>query len=155
MSRHLPAAEMERLRRLPKAEVHVHLEGCFEPAVLESWAAQAGVAMPRPRERLLQFEGLADFLHFLDWACGLACTRDRLAEMSYGFSQRLAVSGAGYADIIVNPTHWRAWHGRLREMIEAVDAGFTADVEPEARRVPLDGGPPHRPLAARRRSSVQ
>jgi len=64
-----------RLRALPKAEVHAHLEGCFEPAVLEQWAAQAGVAMPRPRERLLQFEGLADFLHFLDWACGLASTR--------------------------------------------------------------------------------
>ena len=42
---------------------------------LEQWAAQAGVPMPRPRERLLQFEGLADFLHILDWACGLAATR--------------------------------------------------------------------------------
>jgi len=27
--------------------------------------------MPRPREKLFQFAGLADFLHFLDWACGL------------------------------------------------------------------------------------
>ena len=57
---------LARLRALPKAEVHAHLEGCFEPAVLAQWAAQAGVAMPRPRDQLLQFEGLADFLHFLD-----------------------------------------------------------------------------------------
>ena len=42
----------ESLHALPKAEVHVHLEGCFEPATLESWARQAGVPMPRPRERL-------------------------------------------------------------------------------------------------------
>ena len=34
---------LARLRALPKAEVHAHLEGCFEPAVLEQWAAQAGV----------------------------------------------------------------------------------------------------------------
>jgi adenosine deaminase len=118
--------DRERLRALPKAEVHLHLEGCFEPALLERWAAQAGVAMPRPRERLLQFAGLADFLEFLDWACGLASTRERLAELSYGLSQRLAASGAGYADVIVNPTHWRAWHGRLREMIDAIDAGLAA-----------------------------
>jgi adenosine deaminase len=118
--------ELDRLRSLPKAEVHAHLEGCFEPAVLEQWAIQAGVAMPRPRERLLQFEGLADFLRFLDWACGLASTRARLAELSYGYSRRLGASGAGYADLIFNPTHWRGWHGRLPEMIDAIDAGLAA-----------------------------
>ncbi|MGR4871115.1 adenosine deaminase [Variovorax sp. LARHSF232] len=117
---------IDRLRALPKAEVHAHLEGCFEPSVLEQWAAQAGVPMPRPRDRLFQFEGLADFLHFLDWACGLASTRDRLAELSYGFSKLLSESGAGYADVIVNPTHWKAWHGRLPDMIASIDAGFTA-----------------------------
>ena len=117
---------IDRLRALPKAEVHAHLEGCFEPSVLEQWATQAGVPMPRPRDRLFEFKGLADFLHFLDWACGLASTRERLAELSYGFSKRLADGGAGYADVIVNPTHWTAWHGRLPDMIDAIDAGFTA-----------------------------
>lgn len=125
----MPATQIphvDRLLALPKAEVHAHLEGCFEPKVLEQWARQAGVPMPRPREQLLQFEGLADFLHFLDWACGLASTRERLAELSYGFSKRLAGGGAGYADVIVNPTHWTAWDGRLPDMIDAIDAGFTA-----------------------------
>lgn len=116
---------IERLRALPKAEVHLHLEGCFEPGVLEQWARQEGIAMPRPRENLLQFTGLTDFLAFLDWACGLASTRERLAELSYGLSQRLAASGTGYADVIFNPTHWHAWHGRLGDMLDAIDAGFT------------------------------
>ncbi len=119
-------SHIDRLRALPKAEVHAHLEGCFEAGVLEQWAMQAHVLMPRPRERLFEFEGLADFLHFLDWACGLASTRERLAELSYSYSKRLADSGAGYADVIVNPTHWPAWHGRLPEMIDAIDAGLTA-----------------------------
>ncbi|RZL93993.1 MAG: adenosine deaminase [Variovorax sp.] len=125
----MPTAQpphIDRLRALPKAEVHAHLEGCFEPSVLEQWATQARVLMPRPRERLFEFEGLADFLHFLDWACGLASTRERLAELSYGYSKRLADGGAGYADVIVNPTHWPAWHGRLPDMIDAIDAGLSA-----------------------------
>jgi len=113
--------------------VHAHLEGCFQPIILEQWATQAGVPMPRPRDRLLQFEGLADFLHFLDWACGLASTRERLAELSYGFCKRLAASGAGYADVIVNPTHWTAWQGRLPAMIDAIDAGFAAAEQDGAR----------------------
>lgn len=117
---------IDRLRALPKAEIHAHLEGCFEPGLLEQWATQAHVLMPRPRERLFEFEDLANFLHFLDWACGLASTRERLAELSYGYCKRLADAGAGYADVIVNPTHWPAWRGRLPDMIDAIDAGLTA-----------------------------
>jgi adenosine deaminase len=130
----LQPPSIDRLRALPKAEVHAHLEGCFEADILEHWATQARVLMPRPRERLFEFEGLADFLHFLDWACDLASTRDRLAELSYGYSRRLADGGAGYADVIVNPTHWPAWHGRLPDMIDAIDAGLAAAEE--------DGLPP-------------
>jgi adenosine deaminase len=117
---------IERLRALPKAEVHVHLEGCFDAALLEQWAQKFGEPMPRPRESLFRFEGLADFLHFLDWACGLVRTREELAEAAYAFSQRLAASGTGYADLIFNPTHWKHWHARLPEMIDALDAGFRA-----------------------------
>ncbi|MCX7277882.1 MAG: adenosine deaminase [Burkholderiales bacterium] len=116
----------DRLRALPKAEVHAHLEGCFEPGLLASWAQQAGVALPRPVDQLFAFQGLADFLHFLDWACGLANTPERLAQLAYAYSQRLADNGAGYADLIVNPSHWTAWQGRLPAMLDAIDAGLGA-----------------------------
>jgi adenosine deaminase len=104
--------------------VHVHLEGTFEPAQLERWAGEAGVKMPRPRGALLQFEGLSDFLELLDWACGLVDTPDRLAQLARAFCERLDADGTGYADLILNPSHWTAWHGRLREMLDALDAGF-------------------------------
>jgi len=104
----------------------VHLEGCFDAALLEAWAHKFGEPMPRPRESLFRFEGLADFLHFLDWACGLVRTREELAEAAYAFSRRLAASGAGYGDLIFNPTHWKPWHGRLPAMLDALDAGFRA-----------------------------
>jgi adenosine deaminase len=119
-------AEAARLKALPKAEVHLHLEGCFEAALIAQWAQTEGVALPRPQEDLFKFSGLADFLGFLDLACGLANTPDRLVELSYGLSQRLAANGTGYADAIFNPTHWHAWHGRLGAMLDAIHAGFTA-----------------------------
>jgi adenosine deaminase len=68
-----------RFRALPKAEVHVHLEGCFEVDDIVRLARENGVPLPRPRERLLQFGGLAEFLQFLDWICGLVRTREQLA----------------------------------------------------------------------------
>lgn len=111
---------------LPKAEVHLHLEGCFEAATIAQWAKAEGVTLPRPQEDLFKFSGLADFIGFLDLACGLACTTERLVALSYGLSQRLADNGTGYADVIFNPTHWPAWHGRLGAMLDAMDAGFKA-----------------------------
>ena len=111
------ATDTVRLKTLPKAEVHLHLEGCFEASFIEQWAQLEGVALPRPRQDLFKFSGLADFLGFLDLACGLASTPQRLVELSYGLSQRLAENGTGYADAIFNPTHWHARHGRLLSLI--------------------------------------
>lgn len=122
----LQPQESSRLKLLPKAEVHLHLEGCFEAATIAQWARLDGVGLPRPQEELFRFSGLSDFLGFLDLACGLASTRQRLVELSYSLSQRLADNGTGYADVIFNPTHWHAWHGRLGAMLDAMDAGFKA-----------------------------
>jgi len=126
MTTPLQVQESSRLKLLPKVEVHLHLEGCFEAATIAQWAKAEGVALPRPQEDLFKFSGLADFLGFLDLACGLAFTTERLVELSYGLSQRLADNGTGYADVIFNPTHWHAWHGRLGAMLDAMDAGFNA-----------------------------
>lgn len=85
-----------------------------------------GEPMPRPRETLFRFADLADFLQFLDWACGLVRTSEELSEAAYAFAARLAAGGAGYGDLIFNPTHWHPWHGRLPQMLDALDAGLRA-----------------------------
>ena len=124
MNASLHTPETDRLKSLPKAEVHLHLEGSFETDVIVQWAKLEGVTLPRPKEDLFKFKGLPDFLEFLDLACGLASTTERLVQLSYGLSQRLADNGTGYADVIFNPTHWHAWHGRFGAMLNAIDAGF-------------------------------
>jgi adenosine deaminase len=112
---------------LPKAEVHVHLEGCFEIDDVVGLARENDVALPRPREQLFEFgTGLAAFLQFLDFICGLVRTREQVAAQARRFSERLAANGTRYADLIINPTHWRHWSRRIPELIEALDAGFAS-----------------------------
>ncbi len=120
--------------KLPKAEVHVHLEGCLDLEGVVALAQATGVPLPRPRETLRRFSGLAEFLRFLDWACGLYRTRDQLTAAAYAFSRRMGASGALYADVIVNPSHWPHWRGDLPGFVAALDAGFRAAEE--------DGLPP-------------
>ena len=113
-------------KSLPKAEIHIHLEGCFATDTLVELARENGVALPRPPERLLSFSGLSEFLEYLDFACGLMRTKEQLANAAYAFSRRMRQAGAGYADVIVNPTHWSRWRGDLKGLVEALDAGFSA-----------------------------
>ena len=102
------AMESSRLKSLPKAEVHLQLKGSFDAPLIAQWTRVEGVTLPRPQEELFRFSGLADFLEFLDLACGLARTTDRLVDLGYNLCQRLVDNGTGYADVIVNSTHWHA-----------------------------------------------
>jgi adenosine deaminase len=123
---------------LPKAEVHVHLEGCFEPADVERLARESGATLPRPVEHLFDVTGLdlSAFLEILDWSCGLVRAPEQLARAAYAVAEREAQAGVGYADVIVNPTHWSAWRSRLDAFVDALDAGF---VEAEADGLPRIG----------------
>jgi len=111
---------------LPKAEIHIHIEGGFDADELERLAQTAGEPLPRPKETLFQFDGLSSFLEFLDWSCDLIRTCEQVEALSYAFCRRLTKSGVRYCDAIINPTHWGRWNGRLRELVDALDRGFTA-----------------------------
>jgi adenosine deaminase len=136
----------EEIRALPKAEVHVHLEGTFSLLDLATLAKQNGVGLPGPASTLFDISthdayttpavtsggtasgvgggGLSGFLRFLDWQCGLVRTPEQAARVAYSFAARETASGVDYADVIVNPTHWSAWRGRELELVDALAAGL-------------------------------
>jgi adenosine deaminase len=114
--------DAEQVRSLPKAEVHVHLEGCFETADIVQLAEEVGEPM---RDLDVAGADLSTFLEVLDWTCGLVRTPEQLARAAYRFAEREARSGVGYADLIVNPTHWSAWRDRLDDFVGALDRGLS------------------------------
>jgi adenosine deaminase len=105
---------------MPKAEVHVHLEGSF-----------VSTAVPVPTGG---FADLAGLLAHLDRACALVTTEAQVEAAGYGVAQRASESGVRYVDLIWNPTHWPAWRDRRDDFLAALDRGITAAVE--------DGLPP-------------
>jgi adenosine deaminase len=145
---HHPAAtriDEGTIRALPKAEVHVHLEGTFSLYDLLVLARENGEALPGPAATLFDISthhafdapevttgggagagsaGLTGFLRFLDWQCGLVRTPAQAARVAYAFAARQSASGIRYTDVIVNPTHWSTWRGREFDLIDALAAGF-------------------------------
>jgi adenosine deaminase len=124
----------DAIRALPKAEVHVHLEGTFELADLLELSKAAGEPLPGPARSLFDVSthyqrtvpagGLSELLRFLDWECGLVRTAEQAARHAYRFAARETGSGVRYADVIVNPTHWGAWRDRIPALFDALAQGL-------------------------------
>jgi adenosine deaminase len=110
------------VRGLPKVELHVHLEGTLERDRIASIAAELGEPLPRPVERLFEFDSLSTFLEFLDWTCSLVRTPELAAQLAYDFAARATRDGTVYAEVIINPTHWNGWD--LGELVDALTSGF-------------------------------
>lgn len=141
-----PRIDEDAIRVLPKAEVHVHLEGTFSLLDLLTLAKENGAALPGPAATLFDIAthddfqvpaittggadqgagagGLGGFLRFLDWQCALVRTPAQAARVAYAFAARQSASGIRYSDVIVNPTHWSAWRGRELALLDALSAGF-------------------------------
>jgi adenosine deaminase len=109
----LPAAPdlLARLRSLPKAEIHVHLEGSLE--LPGDWRPQVGAPLRQLLEALTAW-------------CSELRTREDVAAAAHGFAFREARSGVGWADVIVNPEHWPAFDARLGDLVAGLDEGFAA-----------------------------
>ena len=112
------------LARLPKIELHVHLESTMPGEMLERFAAAQGRSLPRPAAELYHCsaEDLSDFLAFLDKICSYVGTEAELSEVAERFSRESRRENILYAETILNPTHWPQF--TVPQIIAAVTAGF-------------------------------
>jgi adenosine deaminase len=99
----VPTALHEFVRRLPKAELHVHLEGSIQPATLLRLGRQNGRPLPATDEAGLRaYYQFRDFSHFLDlYITILKCLRtpEDYRLIAYEFGREAARQNIRYAEV--------------------------------------------------------
>ena len=130
-----------QLLSLPKLELHIHLEGTFDLDTICEFAQKSSVPLPRPREDLLQFSSLTEFLSMLDWICALVREGADAEKQAYRYAQYARSQGVIYTEVIINPSHWK--NISLEELLSNVLIGFDRAAE--------DGLPDCRLLVSLRR----
>ena len=95
---------------MPKAELHIHIEGSLEPGLAFALARRNGVALPYADEAALRaayaFDSLQSFLD-LYYACAdVLRTRADFRDLMLAYLERAAADGVVHAEIFFDPqTH--------------------------------------------------
>jgi adenosine deaminase len=92
---------------LPKAELHLHIEGTFEPELLFALAERNRVRLPYASvEALRRAYNFTDLQSFLDlYYAGMAALRTEadFAELAHAYLARARAQGVVYAEIFFDP----------------------------------------------------
>lgn len=93
----------EYAQRMPKVELHVHLEGSILPDTLFLLAQRNGIHLPyNTIEGLQEFYRFRDFTHFVEnyWTItGCLCTPEDYQLISYEFGRECARQNIRYAEV--------------------------------------------------------
>ena len=95
------------LRRLPKAELHLHLEGSLEPEMLFAFATRNRVDLPfrtvAEVRAAYEFQKLDDFLAIYYQGMAVLQTEQDFYELTLGYLQRAHADGVSHVEVFFDP----------------------------------------------------
>ena len=100
----------ELIRRLPKAELHLHIEGSLEPELMFALAKRNGVALPFANVEAVraayEFSRLQDFLDIYYQGAAVLRTEEDFHDLALAYFRRAAADGVVHAELFFDPqTH--------------------------------------------------
>ncbi|MBS0488430.1 adenosine deaminase [Phenylobacterium sp.] len=98
------------IRGLPKAELHLHIEGSLEPEQMFEFARRNGVKLPFASVEEVRaayaFSNLQDFLDIYYQGAQVLLTTADFHDLAMAYFRRVAADGARHAEIFFDPqTH--------------------------------------------------
>ena len=98
------------IRALPKAELHIHIEGSLEPELMFALGARNRVALPFASVEAVRdayrFSNLQDFLDIYYQSASVLLTEDDFQDLAMAYFRRLHADGGVHAEIFFDPqTH--------------------------------------------------
>jgi adenine deaminase len=115
-------------RELPKAELHIHIEGTLEPDLMFELAGRNGVELPYPDldsvKAAYDFNELQDFLDLYYAACDVLQTRDDFRELTARYLERVAQDNVRHVEVFCDPQTHTARGVSMETVIRGITDGF-------------------------------
>lgn len=115
---------------LPKAELHLHIEGSLEPELMFALAARNGVSIPfasvEEVRSAYDFSNLQDFLDIYYAGAQVLLTRQDFQDLAAAYFARAAADGVVHAEIMFDPQTHTDRGVAFAEVIEGLLAAMAA-----------------------------
>jgi adenosine deaminase len=111
MNLNIPAERLpELVRRMPKAELHIHIEGSLEPELIFEMSQRNGVAIPYKSvdelRRAYAFTNLQSFLDIYYAGASVLLKEQDFFDMAWAYLQRAKADNVVHAELFFDPqTH--------------------------------------------------
>ncbi|MCU0327520.1 MAG: adenosine deaminase [Chitinophagales bacterium] len=93
--------------QMPKAELHLHIEGSLEAELLLKLAQRNNISLPYKKvddiHRALNFRCLQDFLDLYYYGTNVLIEQDDFFELTYAYFKRCSEQGIVHAEIMFDP----------------------------------------------------
>lgn len=98
------------IENLPKAELHLHIEGSFEPSLMFNIAKRNKIDIPfksiEEIENAYNFSCLQDFLDIYYQGAGVLITEQDFYDLTYSYLKKCAIQNVRHTEIMFDPqTH--------------------------------------------------
>jgi len=116
------------IRRLPKAELHIHIEGSLEPEMMFALAAKHGVKLPyadvEAVRHAYEFNNLQEFLDIYYAGAAVLIDAEDFRDLMLAYLKRAHADGVVHSEIFFDPQTHTARGIAMKTVIE----GFTAGI---------------------------
>ncbi len=110
-------------KQLPKAELHLHLEGATPPAVARKLAKQHNIDLPEAIFGPNDSYKFDDFLHFLkvyDSVASAIRTQQDYYDLTFAYLKQCAEEGVIYCELSPSPDHAATFGLNYKDMIHGI-----------------------------------
>jgi adenosine deaminase len=92
---------------MPKAELHLHIEGTLEPAMMMALAQRNGITLPYPDlasiSAAYRFGSLQDFLDLYYTGMSVLRTRQDFFDLAYAYLEKMATEAVTHVEVFFDP----------------------------------------------------